>query len=375
MLYLVVVLMLSCKNSDSGEGIFLTISPVVDQQDDDNELIIQSLEGFLLTKNQSLIENEYWLTSDFDKFVYPYLDIYKIESSKYGEHFFKPTLIEIISTDRPTQKVIKIAFIGHHPETQENQLKYIFNLIANVDEDQVMFSRYLDFATDSWKMVPSESLTYIVSPNKEIDYAEIQKQHEDIGNICQFFEVEPIEITFYSCVHPKEIFEIKGFDYHPMMFLSETGGLADFGNIVFSGNNSEIYTHEIVHVYTNNLFPNILHFIDEGIATYIGGSSGFPYEWHRKKLSRFVMENPDIDFSDYLDPYERVYYEEETSIPYLTAALICERTHRIYDKDGLIRLLSYEGDLWASLQEVGLTPENINDELRAELDLQILSVW
>lgn len=353
----------------------MSISPVIDQQRDENERIIKALEGFLQSKNQSLTENEYWLSIDFDKFIYPYLDLYKIESSKYGDDFFRPTLMEIIPTDYKNKKVIKVAFIGHHPETQENQLKYIFNLIANIDEERVLFSRYLDFATDSWERVPSESLTYIISPYKEVDYGEIQKQQEDIDHICQFFEVEPIDISYYSCMHPKEIFEIRGFDYHPMMFLSETGGLADYGNIVFSGNRSECYTHEIVHVYTKNLFPNIINLIDEGIATYIGGSSGFPYEWHRKKLSRFVMENPDIDFSDYMDPYERVYYEEETSIPYLTAALICERTHRIYDKSGLIRLLSYEGDLWSGLKEVGLTPENINDELRVELDLQILSVW
>ena len=375
MLYLVLVFILSCKSSGTGDAFFLSISPVIDQQDGDNKLIIQSLEGFLQTKNQSLIENEYWLPSDFDKFVYPFLDIYKIEGGKYGDNFFRPTLMEIIPTDHSTQKVVKVAFIGHHPETKENQLKYIFNLIANIDGNRILFSRYLDFATENWPRVQSESLEYILSPDTEMDYEEVQKQHDDIQHLCQFFEVEPINITYYSCIHPKEIFDIKGFDYHPMMFLSETGGLADYGDIVFSGNHSEFYTHEIVHVYTNNLFPRIINFIDEGMATYIGGSGGFPYEWHRKKLYKFVVENPEHDFSAHMDSYERLYFEDETSIPYLTAALICERTHRIYGRAGLIMFLNNTGELWASLEQVGLTPENINDALRAELYLPILPVW
>lgn len=349
----------------------LTVSPVVNKTDPTNQLIIQNLTQFLKTKNTSLTQNEFWLPSDFQKFIYPYLDIYNIESSKNGSDFFKPTLMEIMSTDKPSQKIVKVAYIGHKEETGENQLKSIYNLIANIQHERVLFSRYLDYSTENWKTIRRKNITYKISPNKSVNIQEIKKQQKDIENICNFFQCNPLEIKYYSCVNPKEIFEIKGFDYTPMMFVDQTGGLADYGNIVFSGNNSEIYTHEIIHIYTSHLFPKIDKFIDEGLATFLAGGGKYSYEWHRKKLDKFLDENKDYDFSAHTDPYERIYFETETSIPYLTAALILERTLRIFGKDKLMAVLKSESELWAALKTVGLTKENINEELRKQIKLPI----
>ena len=160
-----------------------------------------------------------------------------------------------------------------------------------------------------------------------------------------------------------------------MMYVDKSGGLADFGNIIFSGNNSEIYTHEITHIYTNNLYPNINKFLDEGIATYIGGSGKYDYKWHRNKLNEFILENPNYNFKNHFDPYARVYFENETSIPYLTSALICERTKRIYGKEKLLQMLKSEDELWKTLQNVGLTKDNLNEELIKEIKLPVTCVW
>src|SRR5690606_20290396 len=113
------------------------------------------------------------------------------------------------------KKIVKIAFIGHNSETKENQLKAIYNLIANIDQDKVLFSRYLDFSTEKWETVSNGSLTYKVSPNKTIKATEIAEQQKDIDKILNFFECKSISISYYSCVNPKELFEIKGFDYNP----------------------------------------------------------------------------------------------------------------------------------------------------------------
>jgi hypothetical protein len=353
----------------------LSISPIIDKTEPSNKLIISTLSEFLKTKNNSLTENKHWLRSDFHKYQYPYFDIYNIENSKHGKDFFKPTLMEIIPTRNDSQKIVKIAFIGHVPNTKENQIKSIYNLIANISHHEVKFSRYLDYATENWQTFTMDSLTYKISPNKNINKTEIEKQKKDIDKIRELFNAKPIHITYYSCIDPKEIFEIKGFDYNPMMHIDKTGGLADYGNIIFSGNHSELYTHEAVHIYTNHLFSNMDKFLDEGIATYIAGSGKFDYEWHRKKLDAFLVQNPDFNFVKHTDTYERLYFESETPIPYLTAALICERTKRMYGKDRLIALLKSENELWTNLNTTGLTKENINEELRKELKLPITKAW
>lgn len=69
--------------------------------------------------------------------------------------------------------------------------------------------------------------------------------------------------------------------------------------------------------------------------------------------------------------YERLYFEEETSIPYLIAAVVCERTIRLYGKEKYFEILNSKDDLWISLNKVGLTKENINFEIKKELDLEL----
>ena len=374
LLILTTFLTLACNGQEPKQDNFaLTVSPVIDKTDKINQTIIETLTEFLKSKNSSLTENKNWLQSDFQKFIYPYIDIYNIENSKYGSDFFRPTLMEIISTEKPSQKVVKIAFIGHNNEMKENQLKSIYNIVANIHQDKVLFSRYLDFTTQKWETVTKGSLTYKISPNKIINDTEIAEQEKDIDKICNFFQCKPISITYYSCINPKELFEIKGFDYNPMMYVDKTGGLADYGNILFSGNNSEIYTHEIIHIYTSNLFPKIDKFIDEGLATLMAGSGKYSYEWHRNKLDKFLNENKDYNFATHTDAYERNYFEIETSIPYLTSALILERTLRVYGKGKLMELLKTENELWTTLKTVGLTKENINEELRKQIKLPLIT--
>lgn len=376
LLILTTFLTLACNGQETKQDHFvLTISPIIDRTDKTNQKVIETLTEFLKTKNTSLTENKFWVQTDFQKYIYPYLDIYNIENSKYGKDFYRPTLVDIISTENPTQKIVKLAFIGHSKETQENQLKSIYNIIANIFKDKVLFSRYLDFSTEKWKTVNSGSLTYKISPNKTINEVEINEQQKDINKICNFFQCKSIAITYYSCVNPKELFEIKGFDYNPMMYADKTGGLADYGNLIFSGNNSEIYTHEIVHIYTSNLFPKIDKYIDEGIATFMAGSGKYNYEWHRNKLEKFLNENKDYDFAAHTNAYERIYFENETSIPYLSSSLILERTLRIYGKEKLIELLKSENELWTTLKTVGITKENINTEIRKQIKLPLTSVW
>lgn len=372
-LFTLSIVFFSCLGQENkSERSSLTISPIINKQDGLNKKIIESLTDFLESKNQSLTENPFWLASDFQKYVYPYYDIYLMEESKYGKNFYKPTLMEIIPSDNPSMKIIKLAYIGHHATTNENQLKSIYNFMAQIDGEKVFFSKYLDYASRQWASIVKGSVHYKISPNRKANPIQMEEQIKVIENVCQFFNTSPIPITYYSCRNAKEVFEIKGFDYNTMMYVDSTGGLADFGNIVFSGQNSEIYSHEIIHLYTQNLFPAIDKFIDEGIATYLGGSGHHDYAWHRNKLKFFLDKNPDYKIEEHMDPYERIYFEDQTSIPYLTAALICEMSINKFGKEKLILLLQSEKDLWTRLNEVGLTKQNIGLELRKAINQPVI---
>lgn len=74
---------LTCNGQEiKQENFLLTVSPIIDKTDQTNKAIIETLHDFLKTKNSSLTENKYWIQADFQRFIYPYLDIYNIEHSK-----------------------------------------------------------------------------------------------------------------------------------------------------------------------------------------------------------------------------------------------------------------------------------------------------
>lgn len=75
--------------------------------------------------------------------------------------------------------------------------------------------------------------------------------------------------------------------------------MADIHNrIVYTGNNSAYYAHELVHIYTYELFPDTNYFwLNEGFATYMDGSGGKDLAWYTKKLKAYLLENTDFEIS------------------------------------------------------------------------------
>lgn len=364
-----IAIIFSCgKEKKEGKlaNIQLTVSSTIDQEISINQEIISTLQKFLKTKNDSLIENEYWSSDDFDTFWFPYSDLYEIEHKDSTLYYYQPTLMEIVRTKEEKQKLLKLAFIGHNDTTKENTIKSIYNIVANETDTGIVFSHPLPYFTRDWEKIQKGSLEYIISPDREFNEEEAERQLEDISKICNFFDTDPMPITYYSCTGLEELFQIKGFDYHPIMYREGGGGLTTHLNIVFSGNRSEFYTHEIMHLYISAWYPSRIKLIDEGLATYVGGSRVYSYSWHKKNLRSHIKKNPEIDFSTHLEPFER-FFAGETSIPYMIGALICERTYRLFGKEKLLELLKGGDELWDLLNAVGLNEENFDAELKKEL--------
>ncbi|RYZ48568.1 MAG: hypothetical protein EOP49_18370 [Sphingobacteriales bacterium] len=208
----------------------------------------------------------------------------------------------------------------------------------------------------------------MLSPLRQPDAIEIERQQKAIKALEQFFNTAAPIITYYSCTTPKEVFEIKGFDYHPMMYVDTTGGLADTGNRVFSGNNSEFYNHEIVHLFVQKLFPGCDMFFNEGIAMYLAGSGNHDFSWHKNNVRLASKAVAEINFQDHLGIFARQYVGD-TSLPYLTAALVCQRALRLNGTAALPGLMDAKADVWTAMESIGLNRENFNTELHKELQL------
>ena len=363
--------MVSYAQTASYDTIHLSISPLVNQQDSLNQKIIATLKLFLNSKDSSYTENKYWLKSDFEKYTDPYGDFEGMDAGRLGKHYYQPSLMEIVETDKADRKIAKVAFIGHNEETNANIIRVIYNIVATRQDKNIVFSMYMDYVTKDWKKYKANNILYKISPCRTINLNDVTKQNKAENALCKFLNTEPVPITFYSCTSPKELFEILGFDYHPNMYVDTSGGWSRPKNIVISANKSEYYMHEVTHIYLNKLFPSINPFFNEGFATYVGGSGKYDYKWQKNKFLKFLNENPDFNFNEHLgDPrYEQLLYEHETPIPYLIAAIVCERTFRLYGKEKLFELFTSNKDVRDTLKMVGLTKENINAELRKEIKL------
>jgi hypothetical protein len=356
---------------------FLSISPIIDTGNLFNKGVIETLKNFLLTKNNAYWENKFWLQSEFKTNVYPFYDLYNIENSKLGKGFYKPSLMEIIPTDSANQKIVKIAFIGHDNKTNENILRAVYNIVATKNDSGIVFSMYLNFITKDWKEAKIGSVTYKISPEacRTLNMTEALKQKKEIAELCDFFGTVPIPIHYYSCINPVEVFQIKGFDYNPLMYVDKSGGLNEPGDNIISGNNSDYYMHEVAHSYIGHLFPAINSFLNEGFAMLIGGSGKFSYEWHRNKMKKYLEDDPAFSFADHtINTWEPLFIDKETQITYMLGALICERTLRLYGKEKLFEIFKSKSDLFDTLKDVGLTKENLNEELRKEIKLPLTSV-
>lgn len=347
------------------EDIQLSLRPYLKPKDNFEEQTIKVLENFFKTKNETPAENEYWASSDFKKYNYPFRDIFDIEVNDTIKNFFQPQLIEIIETNNEGERLLKISFIGH--VNNQPFIRGIFNILAIQENDKdIKLKRPLDYFTRNWEQQTIGNVKYVFPPYKKLDMQEVERQKSVESKLGEYFDLEPINVTYYSSTNPEELFRIKGFDYNPMMYISKDGGFAE-GDILFSGNNSEYYAHELVHIYAQKKFPKIPILLDEGFAMLLGGSGIHEYEWHRKKLKNYLIENPDFDLAVYVEPYEYKYIDNETSVPYMVGALICEHILRKHGKEKLFEFFENNTDLWNNLKSIGIDKENIDLKLKNEL--------
>ncbi|MBR9832482.1 hypothetical protein GYB57_10065 [bacterium] len=306
------------------------------------------------------------MKSDFDKYRFPYIDLFRVNFEGSQPTFYNTDLLQILETENSNQFLLKMAFVGND-SSNSSSLKSIYNILATIENNEVYFSRALNYYVANWNKVKRYPITYYISPKKNINEQEIKNQLKDIEILNEYFETDSIEISYYSCVNPIELFQIKGFDYSAGMYFNKKGGIVEFGNHVFSGNSSEYYTHEITHIYINTLFPGSNSLLNEGIATFFGGSGGLDYNWHKKNLIEYIDSNKDFDFSNYTEAFNKIYVDEKTPIPYMTGALIYEYVLEKYDKNKFFEILKSKADLWIILNSVNLNKDNLNSELLKQL--------
>lgn len=340
----------------------LAVSPNVNQNDTINKNILITLDSFLLKKDSAPFPDLFkkWDKNDFERLRTPYYFLKGVEKNGAGEIAYKPSVMEILPIDN-SQYIVKFAYISTSSELPF--VKVIYNLIAEYKEDKILFSSYINHAARKWESVVDNEARYIISPNRDTDYAEdIKKQRKFNDFISEYLGVEKIPYTFYSTIHVEEFFNLQGFQYHPMMYADSTGGIV-FNDVILSANNSEFYPHEISHLYIKSRMPHIDAYFDEGLATLFGGSGKTSYLEYVNKLKDNIQQ---FDFINIIqkDIFDRTLWQEDMPITYVLAAVICDYGINKIGKDNFFELVNSSNEKGTVLKKLGLMKPEFNDIIK-----------
>jgi len=330
--------------------------------------VVKVLRSFFDHKmEQSEASNQdYWLAEDYEQFVRDYSEI------RYGEYGpdatvkYWPTLMSIDRVRGHSNfRFANVRWASRDSTGSVGEVRYVFQFLVKPNEaGQLRLTNPLEVLTEVWKREKVGSVTFVLSPKHEFSRKQAAEQHAAIDEMVNFFEIDPFPITFYSFQNATEVLQSRGYLMHPLFYKFATGGQAGVGDVVYSGNDRDEYTHEVVHLFIARAIPTSTGILNEGLATLLGGSTGYPYEWHAEKLKAWLEANPDVDLTQHLNPYQSTYIEEHTSIPYTIGATLCEKLLKAHGREVLFEALGRGKDPWAFLQGLGIEQSDLRKLLQ-----------
>lgn len=239
--------------------------------------------------------------------------------------------------------------------------------------DQLKLQNMVYLNSRNWETKHVGNIEYRFPKTHPFALETAKKMQEFNLYAAQLFQTEPIEIKYYICESNIELGRLQGFDFkYDMYNMNNSSGLTDVNhNIIYAGNGSEYYPHELVHLYTYKWegVPRYHEWFDEGLATYLGGSRDQPLEWHLSGLAEWLEQNESVDLSDPFSLPRQI--NDNTGSMYVIGGLICKLA---FEKGGMdaIKKLFLAGpndeDFYKGIEEVfGVKKEELNDFLRTSL--------
>lgn len=343
----------------------LRLADTVDTTSAAHREAIACLRRFFTKKLDQEEGNDYWYTPDLECYGGLYSELLYAEYDSIGDLRYRPTLLAVEPTGHEEQLLMKVAWADdtHAPP------KYVFEFLVRPTSEGVRLALPIEHNTRHWERRTVGVVTYIISPQHVFKETEASEQHGMIDHLSAFFSVQPFRITYYSFAGPSDLYLAKGFHQHPLMHTITSGGMVDGRSNVYSGNDRDIYTHEVVHLFSHHKTAEPPPLLEEGLATLIGGSVERDYLWHRANLQHYLAADPALDLRDRCNTYERDDINKDTRVPYVIGAVLCEHILRREGKDALFHVMAAGTDPWPALAEHGITKENLTAELRKELAL------
>ncbi len=203
-----------------------------------------------------------------------------------GDEYVVRTLFS--STDGPTNDVKPIA---------------LTRVYAIRENGHWVFANALPRLTREWKRHSIGHITYIVQPEHKFNEEKARSAARFADSVATVFGVPPLKsLDYYVADTPEEILRIMGLDF---MVGGEQASFSDPARqmiLVGSAAFGEDHRHELTHFVLAPVTwtANTAEIVNEGIATWLGGSLGKSFPGVMKEYAAFLTALPTITLDSVL---------------------------------------------------------------------------
>jgi hypothetical protein len=277
--------------SSTGSGDYTTQGPVPE--------IYRAWRDYLRSDARRQSPTKYWSAAEQRRW-----SRYDIAGG-YAYQGFPATVLSIhlAQPGVTDQYVVRTLFASTNGPTNDVKPIALTRVYAIRESGRWVFANALRRLTRDWKRHLVGHITYIVQPGHIFDEGKARRAVRFADSVAAMFGVQPVtDLNYYVADTPEEIHRILGLDF---MVGGDQASYSDaakqmilVGNSIFGEN----HRHELTHFVLLPLMigGNTPDIINEGAATWLGGSLGKSYPDVMREYAAFLAVHPAITLDSVL---------------------------------------------------------------------------
>lgn len=363
--------------------------------------IIEAQKNFTISKSlkiefDSTVKNRILSELDtlFDHIKHDNLsdEILTTTNKSFNKEYFK-SLKDVEISSKDTSKIQLVNFYKSGSKTYRLALAYLSDnkgsinlkclveLIVNINNNHIKFESPLKENTQNWKSIEVGNVTYIYEDTIDVNNARYFDQKNIM--IATKLGYKPEKFNFYMCSNYQDVLKIMGYVYDSESNGITRDGYGVVGNTIFSIENNEDFSHDLLHYYAAKVRENVKrnHAAEEGLAYYWGNA--YYVDKSRKmveltqlkeNLKEYLIQNQNANLLDLFSKNTRNFSKlaPEFSLKSTIAGLICELIEKEKGIDGIKTLIKCgKGDdafFEITNQLVGINQSNFESKVRYLID-------
>lgn len=349
-----------------GQNVKIEINNLIPKLKEDEQEALKVWKSYLYSFNMKNYEkSKFWSEHEKKKYQVPDIDLVDIAIASKGFTKYYPLILNIQKID--SLFIIKTAFVDNTDSS--TTIHSIYNVIVKKENGTYKMFRHFDYFSKDWLSKSYNKFKIYHNKNYIISKDQISKIDSFNHYLSSFFKTDIIPFELYIFPSTEARLKAKGYDYNYLMYnsIQVSGDVDPYSKIIYSGNGTAYFPHEMVHLYTSKLYYPVNNFFDEGVCTFLGGNLE-DFETDTKNL-RVFLENNKEDIKEYMFKKNS---EKRTNIRYAIAAIICEITYKKLGTNGLATLLktvNIEDETLRIIEiTLGITQQNLDSFIRTYIN-------